>query len=247
MSSEASSEQSCVREGAGYDEVFRSGQGDPGTSNNERVLSANSPSVEKDENLHVDGLKSTSNDYLDGTEPPIQSIISPDGLREFIMLPLWTINAFNSSIKQTHFNTLREKYQIPVHIPIHLPFKSEKCYYQGVEDVGVYEQMLKARLRFPLSTLHHRLLQYLELAVTQISPNAWKVFLGVEILYGVLSDRACRLMMEEFFHYYRPSEITQSKGMYSFLPRSPLHRLMCMTPDSNKNWKSRYLLIQGDN
>jgi len=62
------------------------------------------------------------------------------------MLPLWTINDFNSFVKQTHFNTLREKYQIPVNIPIHLPLKHEKCYYKGVKDVGVYEQHLKAGL-----------------------------------------------------------------------------------------------------
>ena len=88
------------------------------------------------------------------------------------MLLLWMINNFNSSIKQLHFNTQREKYQIPVGIPMRLPFKREKCYYKGIEDVGVYEQMLKVGLRFPLSGLHRRLLQYLGLAVTQISPNA---------------------------------------------------------------------------
>ena len=32
MSSEASSEQSCVCEGVGYDEVYPSGQNDPDTS-----------------------------------------------------------------------------------------------------------------------------------------------------------------------------------------------------------------------
>ena len=112
MSSKASSDQSWVHEGAGYDEVFPSGQGDPGTSNNERVSSANSPSVGEDEDLDVDGSESDSNDDLAGAEPPIQSVIGPDGFREFIMIPLWKINDFNSFIKQTHFNTLREKYQI---------------------------------------------------------------------------------------------------------------------------------------
>ena len=54
------------------------------------------------------------------------------------------------------------------------------------------------------------------------------------------------MTMEEFFHRYRPSEITQSKGMYSFLPRTPLLRLVCETPNSNRNWKSRYFFIQWD-
>ena len=106
--------------------------------------------------------------------------------------------------------------------------------------------MLRAGLRFSLSALHRCLLQYLGLAITQISPNAWRVFLGMEVLYGVLSNGVHRMTMEEFFHCYRPSEITQSRGMYSFLPRSQSLRLVCETPNSNNNWKSRYFFIQGD-
>ena len=77
-----------------------------------------------------------------------------------------------STIKEPHFKTLRANYQIPDYIPIRLPYKSEKCYYEGVDSVGVYEQVLKAGLRFPLSSLHHELLKYLGLSVSQISPNA---------------------------------------------------------------------------
>ena len=106
--------------------------------------------------------------------------------------------------------------------------------------------MLKAGLRFPLNTLHRCLLQYLGLAVTQIFPNAWRVFLSVEVLYGPMSDGVKRLTVEEFFHCYRPAKIAQSKGMYSFVPRSPLLRLVCETLDSNKNWKSRYFFMEGD-
>ena len=61
-----------------------------------------------------------------------------------------------------------------------------------------------------------------------------------------MSDEACRLTVEEFFHYYCPTKIVQSKGMYSFVPRSPLLRLVCDTPDSNKNWKSHYCFMEGD-
>ena len=65
------------------------------------------------------------------------------------MLPEWTVNYFTSTIKEAHFKTLRANYQIPENIPIHLPYKSEKCYYDKVDDVEVYEQVLKAGLRFP--------------------------------------------------------------------------------------------------
>ena len=127
-----------------------------------------------------------------------------------------------------------------------LPYKSEKYYYEGLEDVGIYEQMLKARLKFPLSTLHRRLLQYLGFSINQISQNAWRVFLSVEVLYGAMSDGARRLIVEEFFQCYRPTKVTQSKGMYNFTPRSPLLRLICENPDSNRDWKSHYFFLEGD-
>ena len=55
------------------------------------------------------------------------------------------------------------------------------------------------------------------------------------------------MTVEEFFHCYRPSEIIQSRGMYSFLPRKPSLRLVCEILDSNKSWKSRYFFLEGDN
>ena len=84
------------------------------------------------------------------------------------MLPEWTVNDFNSTIKEKHFSTLRANYQILDNIPIRLPYKSKKCYYERVEGVRVYEQMLKAGLRFPLSSLHRELLKYLSLFVNQV-------------------------------------------------------------------------------
>ena len=82
------------------------------------------------------------------------------------------MNNYTSIIKENHFKTFRDIYQIPDSIPIRLPYNSEKCYYDGVEGVGVYEQMLKAGLRFSLSSLYRELIQYLGLSVNQISPNA---------------------------------------------------------------------------
>ena len=66
---------------------------------------------------------------IGSVEPPIQSVIGLDGLRQFLLFLLWMVNDFYSTIKKKHFDTLREKYQIPVSIPIRLPFKYEKCYY----------------------------------------------------------------------------------------------------------------------
>ena len=162
------------------------------------------------------------------------------------MLPEWTVNNFVSTNKENHFKTLRDNFQIPDNISICLPYKSEKCYYEGVEGVGVYEQMLKAGLRFPLSSLHCELLKYLGLSVNQVSPNAWRVFITMEVLYGAMTDGARRLTVREFLHCYRLDEIDKSKGLYSFVPRSPLLKVIFETPNSNKDWKSCYFFLEGD-
>ena len=151
------------------------------------------------------------------------------------MLPEWTVNDFRSTIKDKHFNTLRANYQIPNNTPICLPYKSEKCYYEGVEGVRVYEQMLKAGLRFPLSSLHRELLKYPGLSVNQVSPNAWRVFIVMDVLYGAMSNSVRRLMVREFLHCYRLDEIVKSRGIYSFMPRSLLLKVIFETLDSNRD------------
>ena len=158
--SSASSNQSVARDGVDYEEVYPSGHVDQ-----------ESPG---DKSLSASSLSSTNEDmemakpvevFDDGEEQTLRSVISANGLREFIMLLEWTVNHFESTIKENHFKTLRENYQIPENISIRLPYKSEKCYFDGVEGVGVYEQMLKAGLRFPLSSLHRELLKCLGLSV----------------------------------------------------------------------------------
>ena len=52
------------------------------------------------------------------------------------------------------FGELRTRYQIPDHIPIRLPKENETCYSGRTTDVGMYDVMLAAGLRLPLTALH---------------------------------------------------------------------------------------------
>ena len=68
----------------------------------------------------------------------------------------------------------------------------------------------------------------------------------MEILYGAMTDDARRLTVREFLHCYRPDEIDRLRGMYSFASRSPLLKVIFETPNSNRDWKSRYFFLEGD-
>ena len=131
--SSASSNQSFVRDGAGYKELYPSGCRDLDELS-ERSPYATSPSS-KNEGMEL----AEPEEGFDDGDKGIKSVVGVDRLREFVMLPEWTVNNFKSTIKEVYFKTLRAIYQIPDHIPIRLPYKSEKCYYNGVDDVGVYE------------------------------------------------------------------------------------------------------------
>ena len=110
--SSASSNQSFVRDEAGYEEVYLSGYRDLYDLSEERSPSASSPSS-KNEDMEVAEPEEGSDD---GEDQRIKSVIGANGLREFVMLPEWTVNAFTSTIKEPHFKTLRANYQIPYNI-----------------------------------------------------------------------------------------------------------------------------------
>ena len=67
------------------------------------------------------------------------------------------------------------------------------------------------------------------------SPNAWRVFIAMEVLYGAISNGARRLTVREFLHCYRPDEIDKSMGIYSFVPKSPWLKVIFEIPDSNRD------------
>ena len=214
--------------------MYLSGYRDSNNLSKERSPSASSPSS-KNEDMEVAKPEEGSDD---GEDQRVKFVMGADGLREFVMLLEWTVNAFMSTIKEPHFKTLRANYQIPDYILICLPYKSEKCYYEEVDGVGVYEQVLKAGLRFPLNSLHCELLKYLGLSVSQISPNVWRVFITMEVMYEAMSNDAKSLTVREFLHCYCPNEIDKSKGMYSFVPRKSVLKVIFKTPNSNRDWKS---------
>ena len=68
----------------------------------------------------------------------------------------------------------------------------------------------------------------------------------MEVLYGAMSGGSRSLIVREFLHCYRPDEIDKSRGMYSFAPRKSVLKVIYETPDSNRDWKSRYFFLEGD-
>ena len=203
MSSDAMSEESSVREGAGYDEAF--GLGDEfedfspslgretstqSLDGEDKCHAKESEEVEIEigkEGSWVDGEDAHDGEDGDGDkgddgEGSSEGVsVGPGDNHPFILPAEWAVNKFLPSMSDKIFSELRVRYQIPEHIPIRLPYENEKCYTGRTADVSMYDAMFAAGLRLPLTALHHQLVNYLGLSVSQIAPNAWRTFIGVEI------------------------------------------------------------------
>ena len=107
--SSASSNQSMVRDGTEYEEVYPSGHKDQESTGEERSLSASSSSS-INEDMEMVEVEESSDDDEDQPSGPIVCV---DGLTEFIMLPEWMIHKFKSIIKEKHFSNFRVNFQIP--------------------------------------------------------------------------------------------------------------------------------------
>ena len=109
----------------------------------------------------------------------------------------------------------------------------------------MYDVVLAAGLRLPLTALYCQLVNFMGISISQITPNAWRTFIGAEVLWCRLSGGNRQLSLDEFFYYYKPRQIVSSKGTYHFSAREKDLRLVSDMSDSNRSWKSRYIFIEG--
>ena len=194
MSSDAMSEELSVCKGAGYDEAFGSGdESEDFSPSSGRETSAQSLDgedecyAEESEEVGVevekegswvdgddahDGEDGDDDEDDDGEGSSEEASVGPGDNCPFILPAKWAVNKFLPSMSDKIFSELRVRYQIPEHIPIHLPYENKKCYTGRTADVGMYDVMFAAGLRLPLTALHLQLVDYLGLSVSQIAPNA---------------------------------------------------------------------------
>ena len=160
--------------GVGVDEVGKKGSWGDGGDDDDRE--------EGDGDNDDDREDGDGDEEDDGEDSCEGALVGPRDNSPFILPAEWAVNKFLPSMSDKVFKELRVRYQIPEHIPIRLPKENGKCYSGRTADVGMYDAMFAARFRLPLTALHRQLVDFLGLSVSQITPNAWRTFIGAEIL-----------------------------------------------------------------
>ena len=103
--SSASSNQSVVRDGTEYENVYPSGHKDQDSPGEDRSPSASSSSSTS-EDVEIVEIEGPADDGNQALEP----VVGADGLRQFIMLPEWTVHRFTSVIRERHFSTFKTNF-----------------------------------------------------------------------------------------------------------------------------------------
>ena len=78
-----------------------------------------------DEDAH-DGKDGDGDEDNDGEGSSEGTSVGPGDNRPFILPAEWAVNKFLPSMSDKIFSELRVRFQIPEHIPIHLPYENEK-------------------------------------------------------------------------------------------------------------------------
>ncbi len=94
---------------------------------------------------------------------------------------------------------LRKNYDILPSVLLHFqnPVTREIC----GGDIVIHERMLLVGLRFPFPNIARELVLYLEVAPSQIAPNAWSYLFASFILWHTVLG--ARMAIPSFFNVYR--------------------------------------------
>ena len=160
----------------------------------------------------------------------------------------WVARSYLSKVVDVEgLDRYRSRFQIPEDVVLRIHESDEVACSSRFGDVAFYEADFNAGVRFPMQPLMRELLDRLNLAPGQLSPNAWRTVVGSMVMWKVLSDGKDDLTIDELLFCYKPCQIPASPGFWSLNMRQRGLKLIVGTPSSNREWKDNYIFVCGDN
>jgi hypothetical protein len=142
---------------------------------------------------------------------------------------------------------LRKKYSISTSVKLHFGTENKGAMVRKDEqEICVYEDMFEAGFRFPFPKVVRELLHYLQIALHQLAPNAWRTFFACVILWPRILGEGHELSIREFLKIYRPLRNPKTEYVFNFQGRQKIKFVLLPGYSSNKYWKERFFFAQSD-
>ena len=96
------------------------------------------------------------------------------------------LESFESAMTLANLEGLRSLCFIPREFGLTLASTNDRIYFSPMGSVGVYEEAMKASLRFLLHPFIKKVLGRFCLCLAQIAPNSWRYIVGFVCLCGLI-------------------------------------------------------------
>ncbi|XP_060974434.1 uncharacterized protein LOC115696430 isoform X2 [Cannabis sativa] len=149
-----------------------------------------------------------------------------------------------SSMTKGDILRMRHQYEIHSSIQMRLPTIAERPDWDSGDWVCMYEFPFRICFRFPFPPFVQEVLDYYEVAPSQLMPNAWRLLLGIEVIVRV---KGKRVDLVDFQSSYYLKQHDTDKGRFLFTLRANKKAWVTeLVPSNKRGWRKKYCFVKGD-